>query len=512
MPFKFVFLWTDVAIWMLLLGLASYLRYVRRDTNLRSNWRRVLRDPAAISALVILSVFLVIGVLDSVHFRQVLPRAAASASSAVPDPAAAKVAYSPKTQSVFDLVMARQAESKEQTYSAPLAWRAFEKQTLLRDGRSVRDFPRLKFAGVHLKDPEHDWVGDLVLRSCAGLVLGALAAMAIALITAALLAKSMAAGTETGESTGMLGNLDHAWRALATGSTELPLRTMLATASIICLLAGPAIVLAAAYHVFGTDQTGNDVLYLTLKSVRTALVFGSLATIATLPLGIVLGILAGYFKGWADDLIQYLYTVLNSIPGVLLIAAFVLMLQVYIDSNPQRFETGAERADLRIFFLCAILGVTSWTGLCRLLRGETLKLRELEYVQAARAFGVSHLRIMARHIFPNLVHLVLITTVLEFSGIVLYEAVLSYVGIGVDPTTPSFGSMINMARLELSRDPMIWWSLAAAFVFMVAIVLSANLLADSVREAFDPRARSFRPRLDRLGKTAAVKAGARPSA
>jgi peptide/nickel transport system permease protein len=131
--------------------------------------------------------------------------------------------------------------------------------------------------------------------------------------------------------------------------------------------------------------------------------------------------------------------------------------------------------------------VTSWTGLCRLLRGETLKLRELEYIQAAQAFGVSDLRIIARHILPNLMHIVIIALVMDFSSLVLAEAVLSYVGIGVDPTMISFGTMINNARMELAREPMVWWSLAAAFVFMFILVLAANLLADAVRDAFDPR-------------------------
>jgi peptide/nickel transport system permease protein len=137
--------------------------------------------------------------------------------------------------------------------------------------------------------------------------------------------------------------------------------------------------------------------------------------------------------------------------------------------------------------LCFILGVTSWTGLARLLRGETLKLRELEYVQAARAFGVGTAAILRRHILPNVMHIVLIALVMDFSGLVLAEAVLSYVGIGVDPTTISFGTMINMARAELAREPMVWWSLAAAFVFMFVLVLAANLFADVVRDAFDPR-------------------------
>ena len=194
-------------------------------------------------------------------------------------------------------------------------------------------------------------------------------------------------------------------------------------------------------------------------------------------------------------MIQYLYTTLNSIPGVLLIAASVLMMQVVIDTHPEWFATSAERADARLLALCLILGVTSWTGLCRLLRGETLKLRELDYVQAARAFGVSQARIMARHILPNLMHIVLISVVMDFSGLVLAEAVLSYVGVGVDPSTISFGTMINTARMELSREPMVWWSLLAAFVFMFLLVLSANLFADAVRDAFDPRMQSLaRPR------------------
>jgi peptide/nickel transport system permease protein len=185
--------------------------------------------------------------------------------------------------------------------------------------------------------------------------------------------------------------------------------------------------------------------------------------------------------------IQYVYTTVNSIPGVLLIAAAVLLMQVYVDRHPELFPTSAQRADLRLLFLCIILGVTSWTGLARLLRGETLKLRELEYIQAAQAFGARDSHIIGRHILPNLMHIVLISLVMDFSGLVLAEAVLSYVGVGVDPSMISFGTMINAARLEMSREPVVWWALAAAFVFMFVLVLAANLFADAVRDAFDPR-------------------------
>jgi peptide/nickel transport system permease protein len=295
-----------------------------------------------------------------------------------------------------------------------------------------------------------------------------------------------------------------AWHQLLHNHTDLPLRAGLITVLALCAIFGPVFALATQYHVFGTDRTGNDVLYQAFKSIRTAFVIGSLSTVATLPLAVALGILAGYFKGWIDEVIQYLYTTLSSVPNVLLIAACVLMMQVFIDTHPDLFETGAERADVRLFLLCVILGLTGWATLCRLLRAETMKLRELDYVQAATAFGVSSWRIMLRHIFPNVVHLIIITTVLDFSALILYEAVLSYVGVGVDPSMNSFGGMINLARNEMSRDPVVWWSFAAAFSFMVALVLAANLFADGVRDAFDPRARSFRPRRNPLGRLARV--------
>ena len=177
---------------------------------------------------------------------------------------------------------------------------------------------------------------------------------------------------------------------------------------------------------------------------------------------------------------------------MLLIAAAVLMMLVYMETHPEMFGTGVERADFRLLFLCIILGVTNWTGLCRLLRAETLKLRELEYVQAATALGVRHFTIISRHILPNVMHIVLIAVVMDFSALVLAEAVLSYLNIGVDPATYSWGNMINSARLEMAREPIVWWSLFAAFFFMFLLVLSANLFADAVRDAFDPRLRDHR--------------------
>jgi peptide/nickel transport system permease protein len=233
-------------------------------------------------------------------------------------------------------------------------------------------------------------------------------------------------------------------------------------------------------------------LYLCLKSIRTGLIIGTLTTLVALPFAIALGIAAGYWRGRVDDIIQYLYTTLDSIPDVLLIAAMVLVMQSYMASHADLFSSVENRSDVRLLLLCCVLGVTRWTGLCRLLRAETLKLRELDYVQAARALGVGRTRLLVRTIVPNVMHLVLITAVMQFSGLVLAEAVLSYIGIGVDPGMHSWGNMINAARLELAREPVIWWSLAGSMSFMFVLVLSANLFADAVRDAFDPRLSALR--------------------
>lgn len=246
-------------------------------------------------------------------------------------------------------------------------------------------------------------------------------------------------------------------------------------------------------HPLGTDKVGRDVLYSALKGVRTAIIIGSGTTMVIIPFAILFGVMAGYYGGVVDDVIQYIYTTLASIPGVLLIVAFMLLFgqSGYQGGLISKAEVylGIFVPNDRLFWLCLILGITSWTDLCRLIRGETLKLREMEYVQAARAFGVSGPGIIYRHIVPNVMHLVLITFVLQFSALVLAEAVLSYIGIGVGPEMGSWGNMINTARLELSREPVVWWNLVGSFVFMFALVLPANIFGDAVRDALDPRLR-----------------------
>jgi peptide/nickel transport system permease protein len=337
-------------------------------------------------------------------------------------------------------------------------------------------FPRLQYGGAHLADPGQR-LGDITLRAVRA------AAAGLGVWGVLVLIVTWGPVRRRGEPLG------GAFQRLLRGETDIPWRTILITAGALIVLIAVVGGLATRYHVLGTDQVGQDVLWRSVKSIRTGLVVGTLTTLVMRPCAVLLGIMAGYFRGCVDDISQYIYTTLSSIPGVLLIAAAILSLQVYIATNEEAFATIVERADLRLLFLVLILGVTSWTGLCRLLRGETLKLREIDYIQAATALGVRHVQIMSRHILPNVMHIVLITVVLDFSGLVLAEAVLSYVGVGVDPSTDSWGNMINSARLEMAREPIVWWSLTAAFAFMFGLVLAANLFADAVRDAFDPRLR-----------------------
>ena len=481
---KFVLLWTDTAVWGLVVFTLAYAFAVARSPNLRASWRKVFRDAPALCSSLILALCLAVTMADSVHYRPALKAVAGSTAGVV--------AYDTVTRSGLDWLLADLVASREVTYSRPLDYLSYRRDTVSINGQLQRVSPRLLHGGAHLSDPEHQWGSDLLSRGATGLALGGLLALAGAMALFGLLARARHAGmAETAASV---------WR----NEGDIPWRAALWTLVLAATLAGITISLMGAYHVFGTDTTGNDVLYQALKSIRTAFVIGTLSTIATLPLAVVLGIMAGYFRGWVDEVIQYFYTVLSSVPNILLIAACVLMVQVFLDKHPELFETGVERADVKLFLLCTVLGLTGWAGLCRLLRAETMKLRELDYVQAANAFGVGATRIMARHIFPNVAHLMLIVTVLDFSSLILYEAVLSYVGVGVDPSMNSFGGMINLARKEMSLDPVVWWSFAAAFGFMVTLVLAVNLFADGVRDAFDPRARSFRPRLPITRRPAAA--------
>jgi peptide/nickel transport system permease protein len=225
-------------------------------------------------------------------------------------------------------------------------------------------------------------------------------------------------------------------------------------------------------HLLGTEGSGKDILYQTLKGCRTAMIIGGFTSLIITPVALLFGMMAGYYGKRVDDAVQYTYTVLVSIPDILLLIALMLV-----------FGRGLDK-------LCYALGITGWIGLCRLVRGETLKHRDREYVRAARALGMSNARILVRHILPNLLPIVIISVTLGFSGLVLEETILSYLGIGVPPDQGSWGNMIDAARMELTREPIIWWNLVSASTALFILVLAFNLFGDALRDAIDPRLRS----------------------
>ncbi|GAB3672532.1 ABC transporter permease [Salinisphaera aquimarina] len=462
----YVLLYTDALIYLLLLAIAVFIVCAARSKPLRVPWLRVLSKPVGMITLVILLTYTTVGVLDSVHYRPTVTNAAGESR------------VSGELISVLDAIAKPLIDNTEYTYSAPFALHQFVQQVVTEPGGAkAQVYPRLAHAGTTLDETGLTRGEDIARR----IGVGAAGGLAVWAVLALLLLLAIYARTRE--------RITRIAGRIARDATPLAWRAALIAAAVVLMLIGALAALAPHYHVFGTDKVGQDVFYQSIKSIRTGLAIGTLTTLVMLPFALLLGTLAGYFRGWVDDLIQYLYTTLSSIPGVLLIAAAVLMMQVYMENNADSFGTTAARADLRLLFLCLILGITSWTGLCRLLRAETRKISELDYVAAARGLGTGPLRILARHMLPNVMHIVLIQVVLDFSSLVLAEAVLSYIGVGVDPTTNSWGNMINSARLEMARDPVVWWPLAAAFLFMLVLVLAANLFADVVRDAFDPRLR-----------------------
>ncbi|MGE3684005.1 MAG: ABC transporter permease [Bdellovibrionales bacterium] len=223
-------------------------------------------------------------------------------------------------------------------------------------------------------------------------------------------------------------------------------------------------------HLFGTDLFGRDVLARAAHGTITSLIVGFFGAALAVAIGTVFGALAGYFGGYVDELIVWLYTTVDTIPYILLIVAFSFVVGPGLST------------------LCLAIGLTSWISHCRIVRSEFMKHRDREYVQGATALGAGHFRRIFLHILPNVFHLVLINFSLGFVTAVKSEVILSYLGLGVRPGTPSWGMMISDAKLELARE--VWWGLAAATFFMFFLVLAFTLFNDALRDALDPKLKS----------------------
>lgn len=230
---------------------------------------------------------------------------------------------------------------------------------------------------------------------------------------------------------------------------------------------GPPYSPPGAAYLLGTDVLGRSVLERVVHGTRIALVVGFVSTGIAIPIGILFGLLAGYFRKRVDDVIVWLYTTVDSIPYILLVLALALIL------------------GKGLIAVCIAIGVTSWVGACRVVRGEVIKQKELDYVQSARAMGAGNPRILFLHVLPNVMHLVLIQASLIFVEAVKSEVILSYLGVGVQGE-PSWGVMIDDARIELIGRGA-WWQFAAATGAMFVLLLAFNVFNDALRDALDPK-------------------------
>lgn len=219
-------------------------------------------------------------------------------------------------------------------------------------------------------------------------------------------------------------------------------------------------------YILGTDIFGRSVLTKVIHGTQIAMSVGLISSFIAIPIGVTLGALAGYFGGWVDEVIVWFYTTFSSIPGIMLLMSIAFVLGKGITT------------------VYIALGLTSWVGLCRLIRGEVMKHKNREYVQAAGAIGAGHGRKLFKHIIPNVSHIVIIFTSLQFQVAIKSEVILSYIGLGVSGQ-PSWGTMIDDSKMELARG--LWWQLAGASVAMFFVVLAFNILGDALRDALDPK-------------------------
>jgi peptide/nickel transport system permease protein len=443
-------LWSEGCFLVVLLVSALCIILSARKPHHRLAFKRLFDKPVAASSAIFLSFFMVIAVMDS-----------------IPEHTKGPLLQTMQHTTLLDRALAPLGVVDETTYSSPLALTSYVSKTVWVNGVAEQVYPRLRYPTENFKNQAdvRDFCVHVIEKALLGSFLWVFAFSVFA------------------------------WgvrRVLTQEKNKSVVPSMSFFSVLVTLFVCFSMVLifydiSRELHVFGTGKIGQDIFYHAIKSVRTGLVIGLLTTVFMMPLALSLGVMSGYLGGWIDDVVQYVYTTLSSIPGVLLITASVLSIQTYLANHPQFISNLADDADARLLALCFILGLTSWTTLCRLIRAEVLKLREMDFVLAGKALGTSKFKIMMKHLLPNVMHIVLVTMVLDFSFLVLAEALLAYIGVGVSPMTISWGNMINAARLELSREPVVWWPILAAFSFMFMLVLSSNVFADAVRDAFDPR-------------------------
>jgi len=260
------------------------------------------------------------------------------------------------------------------------------------------------------------------------------------------------------------------WGQIVGPSYQPPLRQFIWTA--------PDGSQQTRWTLFGTDFLGRSTFRKTLYGAKTSITVAFAASLISLAIGVPLGALAGYFRKWFDELVIWAISTLDSIPYIVLIMAFAIVLR-------DKTFFGLELHGVTSVYLA--IGLTSWVGICRLIRGEFIKRKESEYVLAAKAVGCSNAGIIFRHLLPNVFHIIIINLSLRFVSFIHAEVILSFLGLG-ETDKPSWGAMIDAARNELGRD--VWWEMAAATLAIFILSLALNLLGDALRDCLDPKLRT----------------------
>ncbi len=244
-------------------------------------------------------------------------------------------------------------------------------------------------------------------------------------------------------------------------------------------------------HWLGTDYLGRDVLIRALFATRTAVKVGLIASLIATLFGVALGVCAGYFGGTTDDIVVWIYSTFASMPSLLFILAFALLVSkgFLLPSMKSVFDSIAHilRTEPGMLAVYLGIGLTGWVSLCRVVRAEAMRIREAQYVQAARTLGASAFSIIFRHVLPNLMHLIIIYFTMQFAFAIMTEVIVSYLGLGVQ-FEPSWGVMIADGQERLWRG--VWWEVGAATLFMFVLVLCLNILGDALRDALDPSLRN----------------------
>lgn len=245
----------------------------------------------------------------------------------------------------------------------------------------------------------------------------------------------------------------------------------------------------SAEHPFtwlGSTSAGKSVFLRAFHGTKVAFIVGTFGAGLSVLIGAPLGLMAGFFGKWVDEVVVYVYSTLASIPYLLLMLALAFVVRQGPIAETYRSFVFSDYFSLGLFNIVLVIGCTSWVTLCRLVRAEVMKVRQLEYVQAAKALGIGRFRIMFYHILPNVFHLVIINFSLTFVTAIKSEVILTFLGVGVDKE-PSWGQMISNAKSELMQG--VWWPLAAAGIMLFLLTLSVNYVGDALRDALDPKLR-----------------------